>query len=204
LCSLIRFSAWPRAHTGCRRSTRRADIEAGDDEADVEAERGRLNTGDCAPFAIQDFAWWRSRYSAQNRQVLDGASRADVVGDLVDFSGERLVQTDRRCSRCRCSRTTSSPRPSIVPVATERNSRLVPPRADVPYQAAKMGTDSTPPGVLPAAVRPPRAALLRVIDVDRQEAAFVIMSVEQRELLMAWTTSQVSSMSSVTDSGSRG
>jgi hypothetical protein len=28
-------------------------------------------------------------------------------------------------------------------------------------------------------------ALLRVIDVDRQEAAFVIMSVEQRELLLA-------------------
>src|SRR5258705_13504392 len=30
----------------------RADIEAGDDEADVEAELGRLNTGDRAPFAI--------------------------------------------------------------------------------------------------------------------------------------------------------
>jgi hypothetical protein len=30
----------------------RADIEAGDDEADVEAERGRLNTGDGAPFAM--------------------------------------------------------------------------------------------------------------------------------------------------------
>jgi hypothetical protein len=28
-------------------------------------------------------------------------------------------------------------------------------------------------------------ALLRVVDVDRQEAAFVIMGVEQRELLMA-------------------
>ena len=28
-------------------------------------------------------------------------------------------------------------------------------------------------------------ALLRVVDVDRQEAAFVIMSVEQRELLVA-------------------
>jgi hypothetical protein len=27
-----------------------------------------------------------------------------------------------------------------VPVATERNSRVVPPRADVPYQASKMGT----------------------------------------------------------------
>jgi len=37
----------------------RADIEAGDDEADVEAERGRLNTGDRAPFAIPDLALWR-------------------------------------------------------------------------------------------------------------------------------------------------
>jgi hypothetical protein len=30
----------------------RADIEAGDDETDVEAELRRLNTGDGAPFAI--------------------------------------------------------------------------------------------------------------------------------------------------------
>jgi len=30
----------------------RADIEAGDDEADVEAEHRRLNTGDGTPFAI--------------------------------------------------------------------------------------------------------------------------------------------------------
>ncbi len=30
----------------------RADIEARDDEADVEAEHRRLNTGDDAPFAI--------------------------------------------------------------------------------------------------------------------------------------------------------
>ena len=36
----------------------RADIEARDDEADVEAEHRRLNTGDGAPFAI-DFALWR-------------------------------------------------------------------------------------------------------------------------------------------------
>ena len=31
----------------------------------------------------------------------------------------------------------------------------------------------------------PGPALLRVVDVDRQKAAFIIMSVEQRELLMA-------------------
>src|SRR5258708_28341366 len=77
-------------------------------------------------------------------------------------------------------------RPSIVPVATERNSRLVPPRPDMPYQAAQMGPH------LDAARRLARPqdhrhgpALLRVVDVDRQAAPFVIMSVEQRELLMA-------------------
>ena len=69
----------------------RADIEAGDDEADVEAELGRLNTGDGAPFAIPGLCLVAGLcIAAQNRQVLDGASRADVVGDLVGFSGERL------------------------------------------------------------------------------------------------------------------
>ena len=37
----------------------RADIEAGDDEADIEAERGRLNTGDGRRSRSQDFALWR-------------------------------------------------------------------------------------------------------------------------------------------------
>jgi hypothetical protein len=69
----------------------RADIEAGDDEADVEAERRRLNTGDGAPFAILGLCVVAGLgVAAQNRQVLDGASGADIVGDLVDFAGERL------------------------------------------------------------------------------------------------------------------
>src|SRR6476619_8590779 len=64
----------------------RADIEAGDDEADVEAERGRLNTGDGAPFAIPGLCLVAGLgIAAQNRQVLDGASRADVVSDLRLF-----------------------------------------------------------------------------------------------------------------------
>ena len=45
---------------------------------------------------------------------------------------------------------------------------------------------STPPGVLPGPQDDRHGpALLGVVDVDRQEAALVIMSVEQRELLMA-------------------
>src|SRR6266550_28204 len=54
---------------------RRADIEARDDEADVEAEHRRLNTGDGAPFAIPGLCLVaRLGIAAQNRQVLDGAS----------------------------------------------------------------------------------------------------------------------------------
>src|SRR5712671_4585693 len=44
---------------------------------------------------------------------------------------------------------------------------------------------STPPGVLPGRSTTATGRLFCVSDVDRQEAAFVIMSVEQRELLMA-------------------
>jgi hypothetical protein len=124
----------------------RAGIEAGDDEADVEAEHRRLNTGDGAPFAIPGLRpVARLVIAAQNSQVLDGASGADVVGDLVDFSGERLgagqtedvVDAVVLAPRHRL-------RPSIVPVAAERNSRLAPPRPDMPYQAAQMGAHLEP------------------------------------------------------------
>src|SRR5665811_448740 len=101
----------------------------------VEAELRRLNTGDGAPFAIPGLCLVaRLGIAAQNRQVLDGASRADVVGDLIDFFGERLgtgqaedvVDAVVLAPRHRL-------RPSIVPVATERNLSLIPPSADVPY-----------------------------------------------------------------------
>src|SRR5271165_7517726 len=166
----------------------RAGIEAGDDEADVEAEHRRLNTGDGAPFAIPGFRLVaRLGIAAQNSQVLDGASGADVVGDLVDFSGERLGtgQTENVVYAVVLAPRHGF-RPGIVPVATERNSRLVPSRADVPYQASKMGAHLDPARGLAGPQHERHGpALLRVIDVGRQEAAFVIMSVEQRELLMA-------------------
>ena len=125
----------------------RADIEAGDDEADVEAAHCRLNAGDGAPFAIPGLGLVAGLgIAAQNRQVLDRASRADVVGDLVGFSGERL---GTRQAENVVDAVILAPRhrlrPSIVPVATERNSRLVPSRTDAPYQAAKMGPDLDAP-----------------------------------------------------------
>src|SRR5450759_1996486 len=55
----------------------RADIEAGDDEADVEAELRRLNTGDGAPFAIPGLCLVAGLgIAAQNRQVSYAPARA--------------------------------------------------------------------------------------------------------------------------------
>ena len=48
-----------------------------------------------------------------------------------------------------------------------------------------------------------RLAACRFIDVDRQKAALIVMGIEQRELLMPVTLSQVSSMSSVIEDGAR-
>src|SRR4029077_17887312 len=118
----------------------RADIETGDDEADVETEHCRLNTSDGASFVIPGLCLVaRLGIAAQNSQVLDGASRADVVGNLVDFFGERLGtgQTEEVVNAVVLA-PRHRLRPSIVPVATERNSRLVPSRANVPHQASKM------------------------------------------------------------------
>ena len=78
-------------------------------------------------------------------------------------------------------------------------------RADVPYQAAQMGAHLDAARRLAGPQHDRRGpALLRVIDLVRQEAAFVIMGVEQRELLIAVDDSQMSSKSSVMDAGSYG
>ena len=166
----------------------RADIEARDDEADVEAQHRRLNTGDGAPFAIPGLCLVaRLGVAAQNRQVLDGASRADIVGDLVDFSGEWLGAGQAEDV---VDAVVLAPRhglrPGIVPIATERNARLAPTHADMPYQAAQMGAHLVAARRLAGPQHDRHGpALVRVVDVDRQKAALVIMSVEQRELLMA-------------------
>ena len=53
---------------------------------DIEAEHRRLNTGDGAPFAIPGLCLVEGLgIAAQNSQVPDGAPRADVVSDRVDF-----------------------------------------------------------------------------------------------------------------------
>ena len=128
----------------------RADIEAGDDEADVEAELRRLNTGDGAPFAIPGLCLVaRLRIAAQNGKF-SMARRVRMLSATRRLSWrEAWCRTDRRGSRCRCSRTTSSPRPSICP--SPRNViRVLCHRVRIRrIRRRRWARTSMPPGVLP-------------------------------------------------------
>lgn len=73
-----------------------------------------------------------------------------------------------------------------MPVASKQDSGFRPAAADMPHEAARMSAN------LDAAWRfagsqdhGDRAALLRIVDMNRQKAALVIVRVEKRQLLMA-------------------
>ena len=71
-------------------------------------------------------------------------------------------------------------------VATDRQPRVGPMGADAAHQASQMAADfHTRRRLAGAQQHRHRARGGGVVDVDRQEAAFIVMSVEQRELLMA-------------------
>ena len=71
-------------------------------------------------------------------------------------------------------------------VAAEGDTRIGPAPANVPNQAAQVCPHLDAARRLAGAQDDRnRPAVLGVVDVDRQEAVFVIMSVEQRELLTA-------------------
>ena len=76
-------------------------------------------------------------------------------------------------------------RTTVMAVAANGQARVGPMLADAPYQAAKMVPDLLPGWRLawPQQHRH-RPRCRRVIDMDRQKAAFAIMAVEQREPLM--------------------
>ena len=101
------------------------------------------------------------------RQGLRTGQADDVIDAIV------LAPAHRLCS-------------SVMAVATEQDAGLRPTAPNAANEAAQMGPHFDAGGRLPW----PQddgdgAAPVGVIDVDRQEAALVVMRIEQRQLLMA-------------------
>ncbi|ESX81752.1 hypothetical protein X756_31525 [Mesorhizobium sp. LSHC412B00] len=89
-------------------------------------------------------------------------------------------------------------RAAIVAVAADQDAGGRPAGADAPDKPAQMAADLLARrGLARTQDHGDRTSGRGVIDVDRQEAALVVMGVEERELLMALNDISVS-MSSVT------
>ena len=131
---------------------RRAVLEIGDDEADVEPERAWLR---CArrraargpriwPCAASRHSRARRPCSAMARSVRIGVRR------FIDLlrQGLRAGQAEHIIDAivfAPCHRLG----PRVMAVAPKCDARLGPALADMPRQAAQMARTSTPPGVLP-------------------------------------------------------
>lgn len=71
--------------------------KVGDDEADVEAHRGRLDAGADAAFLLPGFRPVSGfRIAVQHRLVFKGAAGADVVGGLLDETLENMDTSNYR------------------------------------------------------------------------------------------------------------
>jgi hypothetical protein len=133
------------------------------------------------------------------KRELPGDLGSHGVGGLVDLFRQRLRSGKTKdvidaVLLAPCHRLGAH----VMPVAAKQDARFRPALADMPHQPAQMGANlDARRRVAGPQDHCDRAAPLRVIDMDRQEAALIVMCVEQGQLLMACATSHVSSMSSV-------
>ena len=166
---------------------RRAMREIGDDEADVEAEPRRLDAGDGAALSVPGFGPVpRLGVTAHDILVVDGALGANGVRRFVHLlrqglragKAEDVIHAVILAPRHRL-------RSRVMPVASKQDARLRPALADMPRQPAQMSANLDAGRRLAGTQHDGDGpASVGVVDMDRQEAALVVVGVEQRELLM--------------------
>ena len=165
----------------------RAIDDVGDDVADIQPQ---FRCFDASADATLDFPGFggvvRLRVAAQDRCLFQRATGADVVGLVFDSGGEKLVAGQ---SENVIEIVVLAPihhlAASIMAIASDGDLGCRPVHADAPDDPAQMaahflagrrlaGTqndcDGTPSG--------------GVVNMDRKEAALIIMRIEQRQLLM--------------------
>ena len=166
----------------------RAGRDVGHHVADVEAQAGGLDAGGDAALPGPRPGPMRGLGEAAHRVlVLDGALDADRIGDVLELVGQRLGagEAEDIVDAVRLAEVHDLG-PAIVAVAADGDPGRGPVAADRPDETAQMAAHLLARRCL---ARPQdhrdRAGRGRVVDVDRQKAALVVMGVEQRQLLTA-------------------
>lgn len=166
----------------------RAGRDVGDDVADVETEPRRFDAGRDAALPCPGFGGVGGLgEAAHGVLVLDRALDADVVGDFLDLGSERLRagEAEDVIDAVRLA-PVHDLGPAIVAVAADGDAGCRPMAADRPDETADVTAHLDAGGRL---ARPQdhghRTTGYRIVDVDRQEAALVIVGIEERQLLVA-------------------
>ena len=111
---------------------------------------------------------------------------ADVVGDCLDLGSERLRagEAEDVIDAVRLA-PVHDLGPAIVAVAADGDAGCRPMAADRPDETADGPRTSTPEGVLPGRRIIATGRPVRIVDMDRQKAALVVVGIEERQLLVA-------------------
>src|SRR6202163_4783348 len=166
----------------------RPGLDVSDNEADVEALGGSLDSGAGAPVGLPGFRLIVGLgEAAQAGLLVERPAGANVVGGLVDSTVEHGItgETEDEVDAILLA-PLHDLRPAVMPVPTDGDARgrpVLPYAADEPAQMATY-LDARG-GLAGAQQHGNRPAGRRVVDMDRQEAALIVMGVEQRKLLVA-------------------
>ena len=166
----------------------RAGGDVRDHVADVEAEPRGLDAGSDAALLSPGLGRVRGLGKAAHRiLVVDGPRHPDRVGGVLDLGGERLGAGQ--------AEDVGDPiilapvhrlRPAVMAVTPDGDRGVRPVAADRPDEPTQMAPHLATRGRLARAQdHRDGTAGGGVVDVDRQKAALSVMSVEQRQLLLA-------------------
>ena len=163
-------------------------MKRGDDVADIQPQRRGLDAGDDAPLDLPGLCGMAGLGEAANsRRAGQGALDPDGIGDVFDLGGQcrRAGDAEQRVEAVLIAEVHEF-RSAVVTVAPDGQAGPGPVAADAAIQSAQISRR------LPARGRLARPQDNRdgsagggVVDVDRQEAALVVVGMEQRELLGA-------------------
>jgi hypothetical protein len=161
--------------------------DVGDDEAGIEPQLGCFNAGAGAPLAISGFGGEvRLRVAPQDWCRFQRAAGTDVIGLNVDGGGEKLVA---RQSEDVIETIVFAPVhhvvAAIMAVAPDVDLGCGPVCADATDGPAQMAAHFLAGRRLAWPQNDRDGAPCRgIVDMNRQEAAIILMRVEQRELLV--------------------
>ena len=165
----------------------RSGFETGDNEADIEPPRCGLDAGAGATLLVPGLGLITGLCeTAQAGFIIECAAGADVIGGLFDGVSEECIAGQ---TKDEVDAVFFAPRhhlrAAVMPVAADRDVGRGPMPADPADEPTQMAAHFlTRRGLAGTQQYRYRPRYRRVIDMDRQKTALVVMGIKERQLLV--------------------